>query len=125
MPAIKSDDSREDRIELEIVVDAYNEAERAMGWYYYLDNHLNFPFKASWTSQRRTSSLTSEEVEVVGMSPEEYCSKEMFVELLYKEGTAEDTFSVPLSDIEAIDAAPKTQEAIADWHYWVNQGYEF
>lgn len=38
MPAIESDDSREERIELEIVVDAYNEAERAMGWYYYLDN---------------------------------------------------------------------------------------
>lgn len=71
-----------------------------------------------WTSQRRTSSLTSEEVEVVGMSPEEHCSKEMFVELLYKEGTVEDTFSVSLSNIEAIDAAPKTQQAIADWHYW-------
>ncbi len=58
-------------------------------------------------------------------SPEEYCSEEMFVELLYKEGTVEDTFSVPLCDIEAIDADPKTQAAIADWHYWVDQGYQF
>lgn len=125
MPAIESDDSREERIDLEIVVDAYNEAERAMGWYYYLDNHLNFPFKAIWISRRRTSPLTGEEVEVVGMSPEEYCSKEMFVEVLYKEGTVEDTFSVPLSNIEAVDADPKTKEAIADWHYWIKQGYEF
>jgi hypothetical protein len=124
MPANERDDSREERIDLEIVVDAYNKEERAMGWYYYLDNHLNFPFKALWTSRRRTSSLTSETVEVVGMSPEEYCSEEMFVELLYKEGTVEDTFSVPLCDIEAIDADP-TQAAIADWHYWVDQGYQF
>ncbi len=123
MPAIESDDSREERIALEIVVDAYSEEERAMGWYYYLDSHLNFPFKALWISRRRTSSTS--EVEVVGMSPEEYCSKEMFVEVLYKEGTAEDTFSVPLSDIEAVDADPKTQEVITDWHYWVAQGCEF
>ncbi len=68
MPANERDDSREERIDLEIVVDAYNKEERAMGWYYYLDNHLNFPFKALWTSRRRTSSLTSETVEVVGMS---------------------------------------------------------
>ena len=49
----------------------------------------------------------------------------MFVEVLYREGDAEDVFSVPLDDIEAINADSKTQEAIADWHYWVDRGYEF
>jgi hypothetical protein len=58
------------------------------------------------------------------MSPEEDCQKEMFVEVLYKEGAAEDVFSVPLSEIEPIEADDKTQEAIADWHYWVDMGYE-
>lgn len=36
----------ENRIEMEIVVDAYDESERAMGWYYYLQDNLNVPFKA-------------------------------------------------------------------------------
>ena len=26
---------REERIEMEVVVDAYDESERTMGWYYY------------------------------------------------------------------------------------------
>ncbi|MEQ9622678.1 calcium-binding protein [Coleofasciculus sp. G1-WW12-02] len=25
----------------------------------------------------------------------------------------------------AVEADAETQQAIADWHYWVNQGYEF
>ena len=126
MSSVEYDDGREDRIDMEIVVDAYNEEERAMGWYYYLDDHLNFPFKAKWATKTGLSSTSEgEEVEVVGMSPEEYCSQEMFVEVVYKEDTIEDTFSVPLSEIEAVDADSETQEAIADWHYWVGRGYEF
>ena len=117
MSGVKYDESREHRIEMEIVVDAYNEEEQAMGWYYYLDNQLNFPFKAKWLSGGSQSE--GEEVEVLEMSPEEDCQKEMFVEVLYRDGDAEDVLSVPLDDIEAINPEPQTQEAIADWHYWV------
>ena len=31
------------RINMEMVVDAYNEEERAMGWYYYLEDRLHLP----------------------------------------------------------------------------------
>ncbi len=34
MSNVEYDDSREKRIEMEIIVDAYNEEEQAMGWYY-------------------------------------------------------------------------------------------
>ena len=44
MPQVKRDEIREERITMEAVVDAYNEDERAMGWYYYLDDRLQFPF---------------------------------------------------------------------------------
>jgi len=30
----------------EAIVDAYGAEERAMGWYYYLENQLQFPFQA-------------------------------------------------------------------------------
>ncbi len=36
----------ENRIEMEIVVDAYDKSERAMRWYYYLQDNLATPFKA-------------------------------------------------------------------------------
>jgi hypothetical protein len=38
------DEGREERISTEVVVDAYDESERAMGWYYYLEDRLNFSF---------------------------------------------------------------------------------
>lgn len=114
------DKSREERIAAEILVDTYNEEEQLMGWYRYLENKLHFPFQAKWLT--RISTLEDEEVEVLEMSPEADCQEEMFVELLYKEGRVKDVFSVPLSHIEVVEADDQTQEAIADWRYWVDRG---
>lgn len=36
MPKRKRDSKCEERIEMEIIVDAYGPEEQAMGWYYYL-----------------------------------------------------------------------------------------
>jgi hypothetical protein len=36
----------ENRLHNEIIVDAYRPEEQAISWYYYLDEHLQFPFKA-------------------------------------------------------------------------------
>lgn len=57
MLRIKEDKVREDRIIMEIVVDAYSEEERAMGWYYYLEDKLGFPFEAKCIATRATSPL--------------------------------------------------------------------
>jgi len=46
MARAKRDPEREERITMEIVVDCYNEAEQAMGWYYYLQDKLQVPFTA-------------------------------------------------------------------------------
>jgi hypothetical protein len=35
------------------------------------------------------------------------------------------TMAVPLSQLVAVDPDDSTAEAIADWHYWVVQGYCF
>src|SRR5215212_10023363 len=42
-PEIETDEAREHRIDMEIVVDAYDEQERAMGWYYYLEGKIHLP----------------------------------------------------------------------------------
>ena len=77
----KRDETREERILMEIVVDAYNEQERAMGWYCYLEDTLNFPFLTRCISERAISPLrVGDEVEVVGMAPVDECEREMFVE---------------------------------------------
>ena len=122
MARIEEDEVRENRIDMEIIVDAYDEMERSMGWYYYLQDNLNFPFKAKCITTRRSSPLTEgEEVEVTGMPPEDECEHEMFVEVQWHGRT----LAVPLSQLEGIEVDDETQEVIEDWHYWVAIGYEF
>jgi hypothetical protein len=90
------DEEREQRITMEIIVDAYTPEEQAMGWYY------------------------ADEVEVVGMAPEEECGHEMFVLIRWdRRGLA-----VPLAQLEGVAVDDQTRQVIEDWHYWVAQGYE-
>ncbi|PSN13685.1 calcium-binding protein [filamentous cyanobacterium CCT1] len=116
------DQDREERITMEIVVDAYGPEEQAMGWYYYLQDTLQFPFNATCVTKRRTSPLKEgAKVEVVGLAPAEECEQDMFVEIAWED----DRLAVPLSQLEAPKADEETQQAIEDWHYWVNRGYKF
>jgi hypothetical protein len=81
MAKARKNSERENRIEMEIIVDAYGPEEQAMGWYYYLEEKLHFPFLATCIAERATSPLCKgDEVEIVRMAPEEECQHEMFVE---------------------------------------------
>jgi len=115
------DEAREERIHMEIVVDAYGPEEQAMGWYNYLDDTLQFPFSARCIVRRATSPLEpGDEVEVVGIAPDEECEHEMFVLIQW----SPHPLAVPLMQLEGIEVDEETQQAIEDWHYWVDQGYE-
>ncbi len=82
MNRLKENKVRERRIDTEVVVDAYNESERAMGWYCYLEERLSFPFKARCKSKHEVSPLrVGEVVTVLGMAREEQCESEIFVRL--------------------------------------------
>lgn len=122
MSGVEQDNAREERIDMEVVVDAYDEEERAMGWYYYLEDRIDFPFKAEWTNRNKPEGR---KVIVIEMSPEDECSDDIFVEVLYREGELEDVFSARLSEIQPLNIDSATEEAIADWHYWIARGYEF
>jgi hypothetical protein len=119
----KHDPEREQRITMEIVVDAYDASEQAMSWYYYLQDQLQFPFTATCITKRAISPLRiKDEVEAIGMPAEEECEHEMFVIIRReKEGLA-----VPLSQLKPVTATDEqTSQAVDDWHYWVKMGYEF
>ena len=119
----KRDEEREQRISMEIVVDAYNEEERAMGWYCYLEEKLTFPFLTRCINERAISPLrVGDEVEVVGMAPEDECEREMFVEAPREDKR---TLAVPLSQLKVVHGDKETRQAVEDWHYWVEMGYEF
>jgi Calcium binding len=122
MKQSKKDPVREDRIHNEAIADANGSEEQVMGWYYYLDDKIRFPFQAKCIASIVVSPLRKgETVEVQRMAPEDACSADMLV-LIRWSGR---TMAVPLSQLVAVDPDESTAEAIGDWHYWVAQGYCF
>lgn len=122
MDDVERDEMRERRIHDEVVVDAHGEEERALGWYYYLEDRCVFPFMAVCKTERAISPLVERgEVEVIGMGPQEECGCEMFVEVRWKPRP----LAVPLMQLRPVAVDEGTKEAVDDWHYWVARGYEF
>ena len=124
------DEAREQRIRDEAVVDAYGAEEQAMGWFYYLEDKLGFPFKAVCDRHRPISALNPGQcAEVTGMAPEDECLREMFVTVCWEK---EQPLAVPLMQLDIpemddeggeIEIDEDTAEAIADWRYWWDRGY--
>jgi len=118
----EQDQAREDRIEFEAIVDANGPEEQATGWYYYLQDKMTVPFTAICINERDISPLqTGDEVEVLDLADTDDCMHEMFAKIQWENRG----LAVPLSQLQPIDSVDEnTQEAVADWHYWVGQGYE-
>jgi hypothetical protein len=113
------DPIREERIHNEAIVDAYGPEEQAMGWYYYLENKIRFPFQAKCIAPKVVSPLRkSEIVEVRRLAPEDACASDMLVLIRWQRRD----MAVPLSQLAAIDPDESTEEAIGDWNYWVSRG---
>jgi hypothetical protein len=116
------EEDREERIVMEIVVDAHDTEEQAMGWYCHLDETLTFPFITRCRSRRAISPLQEgDEVDVIALAPEAECAHELFVMMRWEK----DGLGVPLSQLAVVHANPETRQAVEDWHYWVERGYQF
>jgi hypothetical protein len=112
------DEKREERIEMEIIVDAYSQDEQAMGWHIYLDETMDFPFEARCVEEQEISPLKEgETVRVVGKPSSEPSLGQQFVTIDWKGRE----FGVPLSQLEPVEATSDTTQAVEDWHYWLDR----
>ena len=108
-----TDDDREERILMEIVVDAYEMVERAMGWFYYLADKITFPFIAEcFIIDTRSPLIIGEKVTVSKMANEDNLgeSEDMYVEISWNNRM----FSVPLTQLKPLNANNDTIEAVED-----------
>ena len=111
----RKDRIREERIRNEAVVDAYGPEEQVMGWYYYLENKLRFPFQAKCIASMVVSPTQKGRG---GRSPAPGARR-----CVYQRHACADSLAGPepgsssLSQLAAVDADESTAEAIGDWHY--------
>jgi hypothetical protein len=122
MQPIPKDPDLEERISIEITVDAYGPEEQAISWYYYLEETLSFPFSAICILEKQTSPLRKgDKVKILGIASEEVCEHDMLVEIRWKGPS----IVIPLSQVKPVETVDeKTKEAVLYWHYWVARGYE-
>jgi Calcium binding len=91
-----------------------------MGWYYYLESKICFPFPAKCIATKVVSPLRKgETAKVIRMAPEDNCEHDTFV-LVRWQGRK---MAIPLSQLVAIDPDESTAEAIGAWPYWIAQGH--
>jgi hypothetical protein len=122
MAKARRNHDRENRIHEEIIVDAYGPEEQSMGWYYYLEENIHFPFHAKCIASVPVSPLRKgDSAEIRKMASEDSCSSDMLVMIRWKNRS----IAVPLSQLKAIDVDDSTVQAIEDWHYWLAQGNRF
>jgi hypothetical protein len=112
------DEEREERIKMRIIVDTYTVEEQAYGWHAYLADTMDFPFEARCTTEREESPLKEGgTVRVVEISSTKstLSQQRVTVEWMNRE------LGVPLEQLEPVDASDATEQAIADWHYWLER----
>lgn len=118
------DEEREERISMEIIVDAYGEYEVRSSWHCHLESAMAFPFEAKCLRVRKSSPLKpGERVTVLGMLDDE--GDDGLGEMMVRVKWLDRTLGVPLAQLKGIRVSGSTAEAIADWHYWVSQGRMF
>lgn len=102
----------------EIEVDCYTEEEAIMGWYYYLADGLNFPFKAKYLQKKRNGENEWIEVEVIGKysDEDEFNGEEFYVEIELHD------MLIParLSELRNLKISEEEEKVIEVWNYRIN-----
>lgn len=105
----------------EIVVDANDDDEVFMGWYYFMAESLEFPFQAIATIKKRNGTIEERTVEVVedATNGDRFKCQAYYVNVDY-EGVL---MKVEIADLKPIKASAETLKAITVWKYWKEKDY--
>ncbi|MFK7949470.1 MAG: calcium-binding protein [Saprospiraceae bacterium] len=105
---------RKDKIYSEIVVDAYDEQEINLSWYYYFEENLEFPISAVAKLKKRNGQYENVEVMLVEVASE--ADKDLrFGFVLTMKGYV---FPINPKDIVSVDTTEEQQEMLNDWLFW-------
>lgn len=110
-----TEEEMQDRIDYEIIVDAYDEYEQSAGWSMFFEETLEFPFTALAQLKKRDGTIESKQVKITGLSSkeEDFMDDDFNLEMKQGEYLRPVAYSA-LSDIRASD---ETLEAFQIWDF--------
>jgi Calcium binding len=114
------DQTREDRIIYEVIVDCYEEHEELMGWYYYMADNLEFPIKATVRLRLRGGAAEVKKVDIVEVDKKS--EEENPIRFGIVEDGGQRVTTISPEEIVGIGTSAENTEIINDWLYWHNFG---
>ena len=103
-------------IDYEILVDCYDATEMSMGWYYYWQENLKFPFKVMALFINRDGSTEKNEVKITGLDSDEEKFLDMDFDL--EEENSGYLYPIASSKLSNIKAPCQTMEVLKIWDFW-------
>ena len=105
------------KIYYEIIVDCYEDHEVNMGWFYFFQDEVNYPFEAEIAVKNRAGKKKLVKVEVLDVSNEEgFDNGGIAFEVNLQEENI--TIDVDIAKLKNIKGNDTTQEAFEIWQYW-------
>ena len=104
----------------EILMDCNGEEDEYMSWYYYVEDELEFPFRAKIVVRKDTGEKFLKEIEVLELSSDEnnfHRNFDLKVDIKFDDYIIE----VPLSKLKEIKSSEKITEIIDAWNYWIKK----
>ncbi len=105
------------KIDYEIIVDCHDEIEVSMGWYYFMEEAIKFPFRAVAGIKKRDGSIEKKEVTITGLASDEegFMNNDFDLEMEQSGYIA----NIAFSKLNSIKASSVTLEAFKIWNYWI------
>lgn len=109
-----TNEERQHRIDYEIIVDAYDDGEIYIGWYYYFAENLEFPIRAVAHLKKRNGRKENIAIEIVEVASNE----EEALKLGIVVPPLDFVFSIDVEDLFSVEASEEDLEILNDWLYW-------
>ena len=110
----KQDAERQYRINYEIIVDCYGEAEENMGWYYYFEDNLEFPIEAIIKLHKQDGKAEGVPIRIISIASKE----EAEPRLGYVLPGSDYIHTIGIEDIVKVITNETNLQALNDWRYW-------
>ncbi len=111
----QKDPIRDHRIHDEIVVDAYDEYEQNMSWFYHFEENLEFPITAVVKLALKGGQSEEKKVKIIELQPNR---EDQPLRLGIVEGKSERVQYISPEAIVRVETSDENLEILNDWLYW-------